>query len=230
MSDLNLDDLIRCLDSHPLAEPPAELHPRIMAAIDRSHARGSRGVAGLLPGWMSEPRLRFATIFGLGLVTGAALLSAVRSGKPDAWNAVRRVDPSHVSGSMIEPDVAREPLETIPISVADGGVTGFADVYRVGDETRFDVSLESSAGSPGALEWSLSFDPAAWEVAGVDRPAGSAGTLAVGTTDVRGSATGPGRVTVAMRRRGAPGAQAIVFQVVQSGRVVFAQSALPATQ
>jgi hypothetical protein len=229
MSNLNLDDLIQCLDSHPLAEPPAELHPRIMAAIARSRPRTSRGVAGLVPRWMSEPRLRFATIFGLGLVTGVALLSAVRSGKPDAWNAVRRVDPAHVSGSMIEPGAGREPLETIPISVADGGVIGSADVYRVGEETRFDVSLESSEESPGPVEWSLSFDPAAWEVAGVDRPAGSDGTLAVGPADVHGSTTGPGRVTVAMRRLDAPGAQAVVFQVVKSGRVVFAHTALPAS-
>ncbi len=224
MSDTNLDDLIRCLDSHPLAEPPAELHARIMDAVGRSGRRASRGVAW---GWMSAPRLRLATTFGLGVVTGAVLLSTARFGKPDAWNATGRVDPSHVSGSMIEPGAGRERLDSIPVSVADGGVTGSTEVYRVGDETRFDVSLESSGSSPGPVEWSLSFDPAVWEVAGVDRPAGSAGTLAVGAAQVRGSATGAGPVTVAMRRLDAPGTQAVVFQVVQSGRVVFERSALP---
>jgi hypothetical protein len=220
MSDPNLDDLIQRLDAFPMAEPPAEMHPRIMAAIGRA-GRPSRG--GTMA-WISAPRLRLATTFGFGLVTGAVLWSAVWFGKPGAWNTARRVDPSHVSGSMVEPAAGREPLETIPISVADGGVSGSADVYRVGDETRFDVSVES----PGPVEWSLSFDPAAWEVAGVGRPTGSAGTLAVGSADVRGSATGPAPVTVAMRRRDAHGAQAVVFQVVQSGRVVFERSALPA--
>ena len=221
MSDPDLDDLIQRLDSFPLAEPPTELHAHIMAAIHRSSLRASRRAAS---GWLSVPRLRLATTFGLGLATGVVLLSVIRLGKPDVWNVVRHVDPSHVTGSMIEPGSGREPLETIPVSVADGAVTGSADVYRVGDETRFDLSLES----PGPVEWSLSFDPAAWEVAGVFRPTGSAGTLAVGPADVRGSATGSGHVTVAMRRLEAAGTQAIVFQVVQSGRVVFERSALPA--
>lgn len=226
MSDPNLEDLIRRLDSHPLVESPADLHPRIMAAIERSGPRAPRGLAGRWTGRVTGPRFRFAASFGLGVAAGVVLLSAVRFDRLGAWNASRTVDPSHVTGSMIEPRVERELLETIPVSVADGGVTGAADVYRVGDETRFDVSVES----PGSVEWSLSFDPAAWEVAGVERPARSAGTITVGTAGVQGSTTGPGPVTVAMRRLDSPGVtQAVVFQVVQSGRVVFERSTLPAS-
>jgi hypothetical protein len=219
MMEPSHDDLIRRLDAHPLAEPPAELHPRIMGAIGQT-GRGVRPQSRGASMWTSPSRLRLVTTFGLGLATGVVLLAAIQFGRPDAWNFSRTVDPSQVSGAMLEPEPDRELLGSLPVSVAQAGVTGSADVYRVGAETRFDLSLQSSQGSP---EWVLSFDPAAWQVSRVERPAGAGGRFAAGPGEVRGSATGTGPLTVVMTRL-APTEQPVVFQIVESGRVVFERS------
>lgn len=231
-----LSRLARSLDSHPAEEPPPSLHARIMGAIDKAapasgarmsapRPRNEHGFGAWFSGGWSGSRLRVATTFGLGLATGAFLLAAIRQERPDAWNFARAVDPSNVSGTMMAPPSEREPLGSVPVDVADGGITGSLEANRFGGETRFDVSI--AAADP--VDWMLSFDPATWEVARIERPSGVIGSFALTPSAVHGSATGPGHVTIVMKQRtknDQPG-QPVLFQIVQSGRVVFERSAPP---
>jgi len=67
--------VVRRLNAEPQVEPPAQLHPRIMAAVDRAEREPLR--AG---GWFASllaPSGRTFATFGMGLAAGVFLLAAV---------------------------------------------------------------------------------------------------------------------------------------------------------
>jgi anti-sigma factor RsiW len=220
--------VVRRLDSHPVQDPPAELHPRVVAALDDAARRRPLGHARRASGWahwLATPRLRVATTFGLGIATGVVLLAAFQFGRSGAWDMARDVDPSRVSGTMVELPAGQEPAVAIPVSVEAGDVTGAIRVAHAGDLTRVDLSLDSE----GPVEWVLSTEPGAWAVTRVERSGGSAGTLSILDGEIRGGHQGQGGVTVTL----SPvheSTQPFVFKIVKSGRVVFERSAPPVTQ
>jgi hypothetical protein len=128
-----LGGIIERLDAVPMVEPPATLHPRIVARIDalpRERTRHEeRGFFAWIGGLLPTPAWRYGSTFGLGLAAGAVVLALVRPGSP--------VDPSHVSGTMTPPAVSG----VVPVSVPAAGVSGSVAVAERGSVTQVRLLL-----------------------------------------------------------------------------------------
>ena len=149
-----LGRLARRLDTHPLTEPPAQLHPRIMAAVDHAVRAPAHapGFAGWLAGMFATPGRRTLSTFGLGLATGVFLLAAVQFGRSGSWEASRGVDPSAISGTMAKPAAA--PQAEIVLDPAVDGVGGLVELSTEHGVTTIRARLEA----PDPVGWTLVFD------------------------------------------------------------------------
>ena len=94
-----LGRIVRRLDSVPLDEPPATLHPRVLEAVDRTgihYSAKSHGDAGFLA-WFRRlipiSPLRYASTFGLGLAAGVVILTVARNSPG--------VDPSQIGRAHV---------------------------------------------------------------------------------------------------------------------------------
>ncbi len=131
--------LVRRLDSVPMIDPPAELHPRVVSAIEstgiRHTARSSEGHGffAWLHRAIATPGLRYASTFGLGLAAGAIILAVVRPGP---------VDPGLVSGTMATP-----PGGSLPVAVPEAGVSGSVVAFDRGPVTQVHLRVD------GGIEW-----------------------------------------------------------------------------
>lgn len=135
--------LVRRLDAVPMAEPPADLHPRVVAAVDASGIRyraGSSDEHGFMA-WLrrafAPPGLRYASTFGLGLAAGAVILAMVRTGQP--------VDPSHVAGTLALP----ASTGSMPVAVPEAGLSGSVAVVDRGPGTQIRLKVDAD----GVTEW-----------------------------------------------------------------------------
>ncbi len=210
------------LDAHPQLEPPSEMHPRIMAAIDAAPApRAYRegGIGAWLSGILAPPRRRLVATFGLGLATGVFLLAAVQFGRSGFPEGFRGVDPSQVSGTLA-PQIASELVASIPVPATEAGADGNVQVFQQGDETVAEVSFLSD--SP--VSWILEFDPARLAVTRVD--AVRQGYFSVSPGQVHGLSIGQDPLKIVFDGRAEP-VQSIVLKVVKDDRVVFERSARP---
>lgn len=146
--------LVRRLDSVPLVDPPAEMHPRIVAALERvertpaarraAHGHHEGGFAAWFFGAFSAPRFRYASTFGLGLAAGAALWVVVQSGR--SADGVRGVDPSLVSGTIATPSRA---TGLLPVAVPEAGVSGSIAVFDRGPGMEVRLKVDGDGGA----EW-----------------------------------------------------------------------------
>lgn len=135
--------LVRRLDSVPMTDLPADLHPRVMAAVDASgirHRVGSsdeHGFGSWLRRAFAPSGLRYASTFGLGLAAGAIILAMVRTGQP--------VDPNHVAGTLASPPATG----SMPVAVPDAGVSGSVAVIDRGPGTQIRLKVDADGGT----EW-----------------------------------------------------------------------------
>jgi len=132
-----LGRIVRRLDSVPMSEPPAELHPRLMSAVDSVGsgppvwAQEEPGFFGWLHRAFGASGLRYASTFGFGLAAGAILLAVVRPAPS--------VDPSQVSGTMATPSVAHGFL---PVSSPGAGINASVAVVEKGPLTQVSLQVE----------------------------------------------------------------------------------------
>ncbi len=217
-----LGRLARRLDGEPLCEPPAELHPRIVSALDAAARRPAvRGRAGH-GGWIERvfaPRRRTATVFGLGLVTGALLLAAIQFGRPAWWSTPVGVDPSHLTGTMSSPRV--EQAASIDLDPAVDGAGGSAQIFVEQGVTVIETRIES----PDPLDWSLQFDPGL-SVSRIDAPSGGAVVLGASPGEVTARHAGAGTFRIVLSGRVDP-VESVVLKVIKDGRVVAERPASP---
>jgi len=211
----------RRLDAEPMTEPPAELEPRILDTIHgmprphASHAPSDGGISTWFKGFLAAPKLRPWSTFGLGLAAGAFLFAAVQYGRPGAWDLARDIDPSQVSGSMIEP-AGREPVGSVTVNIPSGAITGSAVVYQAGSEIGVDVTLQSTV----AIEWVVEFDGEAWALQRVEKKGDATRAFASNAGSVRGLHTGEGGVKLVFSGP-ADAAKSCVLKVFQDGQPVF---------
>lgn len=138
--------LVRRLDSVPMADPPAGLHPRVVSAVDAlgiRHTSRSHEGHGFFP-WLraaiAPPGLRYASTFGLGLAAGAIILAVVRPGQP--------VDPSQVSGTLATPDASGY----MPVAVPGAGVSGSVAVVDRGPVTQVHLKVDADGGTEWVID------------------------------------------------------------------------------
>lgn len=134
-----LSRLVRRLDSVPMVDPPAELHPRVVSAVDASGARSheEHGFVAWLRHAFAPLGLRYGSIFGLGLAAGAIILAVFRPGLP--------VNPSQVSGTLANPGS----VGSMPVAVPEAGVSGSVAVVVRGPVTQVHLQVDGQAGT----EW-----------------------------------------------------------------------------
>ncbi|HXV12681.1 MAG TPA: hypothetical protein VEC56_00615 [Candidatus Krumholzibacteria bacterium] len=138
----HLRRLVSRLDSVPMVDPPAELYPRVVSAVDASGIRHARsheehGFWAWLRHAFAPPGLRYASTFGLGLAAGAFVLALVRPGTP--------VDPSQVSGTLANPGATG----SMPVAVPEAGVWGSVAVVDRGPVTQVHLQVDGQGGT----EW-----------------------------------------------------------------------------
>ena len=135
--------LVRRLDSVPMDDPPADLRPRVVAAVDAlgvrhtSRASNEHGFFSWLRAAIAPQGLRYASTFGLGLAAGAVILAVVRPGQP--------VDPSQVSGTLATPGATG----SMPVAVPEAGVSGSVAVVDRGPVTQVRLKVDAD----GGIEW-----------------------------------------------------------------------------
>ncbi len=139
----DLSRLVRRLESVPMMDPPAYLHPQVMDAIDASEIRYApraseeRGFFSWLRAIGTRRGLGYASTFGLGLAAGAIVLAVIRPFP---------VDPGQVSGALTTPHQLEGAL---PVDVPEAGVNGSVRVVDRGTVTQVRLQVDSQSGT----EW-----------------------------------------------------------------------------
>lgn len=201
------------LSADPMPEPPAQLEPRILDAIEQAGIRRPVPMAAPRRGFFSFG-LRPWSTFGLGLAAGALIVAVIQYNRPGIWEAGRAVDPGSVSGSMVSD--GRSPVGSIPVETKDGTVSGSATIYQQGPDMVVQVQLQSTV----AVEWKVAFDGDAWTLERVERQETATAAFVANRASVQGLHTGEGGVTLVFS--GSPdAAQAVVFTILQGGQPVF---------
>lgn len=136
--------LVRRLESVPMVDPPAHLHPRVMDSVDASgirytpRASDERGFFSWLRAIGTRRGLGYASTFGLGLAAGAVVLAVVRP--------IPVVDPGQVSGAITTP----HQLEgVLPVAVPEAGIHGSVHVFDRGSITEVHLKVDDRPG----MEW-----------------------------------------------------------------------------
>lgn len=212
-----LGRLLHRLDAHPQAQPPAELHPRIMAAVDRTvRAPAAGGFSAWLGSVLGARRRRTLATFATGLATGVFLLAAVQFG--GGWEAARGVDPGAVSGT-IAPPAARE--GAIVLDPAADGLSGSFELWIEQGVTVISAHLETAQ----AVDWTLGFDPGL-AVSRIEAPRDAAVVFGARGGEVHARHSGAGAYKIVLSGRAEP-VQSVVLQVVRDGEVVVERAASP---
>jgi hypothetical protein len=206
--------LVQKLDADPMPEPPAELEPRIFAALQRSEVRRAVLAARTRSGFFSFGPLGSWSKFGLGLATGMLIIAAIQLGRPGIRGAGRDVSPSSVSGSMVPEE--KNAVAAIPVETKEGTVSGAATIFRDGDNMVVRLQLQSTV----PVEWKLAFDGDAWSLLEVERHGSATAAFASNRASIQGLHTGEGGFTLVFS--GAPeAAKALVLSLLQDGQTVF---------
>lgn len=214
----DLARVVRRLDAQPMAEPPAELHPRVMSALEHAvRIPARRGFAGWFAGVSASSRRRTLSTFGLGIATGVFLLAAVQFGGSGSWDAIRGVDPSFLSGTMAPP--ATDPVARIDLDAAADGLGGVIEMSTVQGVTVIEARLESA----DPVTWTLDFEPGL-AVSRIEAPAGSAFGASSGEIHARHAGSGNYRIVLSGR---ADPVESVVLKVVRDGQVVVERPAAP---
>jgi anti-sigma factor RsiW len=205
-----LAGVIRGLDAVPAVEPPAHLHPRVMAAIEQAAAPAREH-----GGWMPVSLRRFLPAFGAGLVTGVFLFAAVQFGRNAA------VDPAMLSGSMTPPSQTGAVVGSIDLTGVPGGLFGRIELSTRPGGTVVDARLESAE----PVDWVLETGPGL-RVDGVTIPSGSPAGFGASPHEVHGSHAGDGTYRITLTGDADP-VQTIVLKIVKDGHVVAERPAVP---
>jgi anti-sigma factor RsiW len=204
--------LVEKLDADPMPEPPAELEPRILNAVE--HVTHRRAPVGSPRRGFFSFTLRPWSSFGLGLAAGALILALIQNGRPGIWNAARDVSPVSVSGSMVSDRGST--IASIPVETEQGTVSGEATIEEQGSNMVVRVRLQSTV----PVEWHLDFDGGAWTLLRVEREGTATAEFSADRSFVQGVHTGEGGVTLVFSGS-ADAAQAVVLKLLQSGQAVF---------
>jgi hypothetical protein len=215
-----LSQMSRRLDADPMADPPAELEPRILNTINQLPARAPAQAEPRFPAWLKSflaPRLRPWSTFGLGLAAGIFLFAAIQYGRPDFWDVARDIDASNMSGSIVRKGAPEnDPVALIPIETTSGTASGSLAARDDGENVRVDIVLQSTV----AVEWLLSFDADALTLLRVDRQGVATHAFAANRSSVRGLHTGEGGVTLVFSGP-AEAANTLELKLLRDGQPVF---------
>lgn len=216
----NLGRVVHRLDAEPLADPPAELHPRIMGAVDRAERApaAAPGPSGWLAGLLAPPRRRTVATFGLGLATGVFLLAVVQFGGSGSWDAVRGIDPGAVSGTMVPPP---QRAGAIVLEPASDGLRGSVELSTEQGVTVIKAHLEA----PDPVDWTLGFG-SSLTVRRIEAPGSAAVVFGARGGEVHARHAGTGDYTIVLNGRAEP-VESVVLKVVKDGQVVVERTALP---
>jgi len=205
--------VVRRLNAEPQVEPPAQLHPRIMAAVDRAEREPLR--AG---GWFASllaPSGRTFATFGMGLAAGVFLLAAVQWGRSGSWDTMRGLDPSAVSGTMSRPAPGDAAIPLDPAS----GLEGSVKLSTEQGVTVIRAHLDASA----PVDWTLDFGTGL-SVRQVEAPDAAAVVFGAPAGELRGRHTGQGDYKIVLSGRADP-VESVVLKVVRDGQVVSERAA-----
>ena len=218
-----LGRVVRSLEARPLVEPPPQLHPRIMAAVDgavRSPAPEA-GLAGWMQGLFAPRRRRVLGTFAMGLATGVFLLAAVQFGRSGSWEASRGIDPAALSGTMSSP--TPPPDAAIVLDAAADGLDGSIKLYTEHGVTVIDARLDA----PHPVDWTLGFG-GDLAVSRIEAPGGAA-VFGASEGEVHGRQTGAGTYRIVLSGRAEP-VESVVLKVVRDGGVLVERTASPVRQ
>ena len=208
----SLARVVEKLNHDPMPEPPAELEPRILDAVQRESVRRPVQMAPVRKGFFSF-KLRPWSTFGLGLAAGVLIFAVIQEGRPGMWSA-RTVDPGSVSGSMVSDE--RATLGSIPVETDKGTVSGAATIEEQGSNMVVRLRLQSTV----PIEWHVDFDGDSWSLLRVEREGTGTSAFAANRTSVQGLHTGEGGVTLVFHGT-RDAAQAVVLKLLQAGEPVF---------
>jgi anti-sigma factor RsiW len=209
----SLTRVVEKLNHDPMPEPPTELEPRILDAVQRESVRRPVQMAPVRKGFFSY-KLRPWSTFGLGLAAGVLIFAAVQQGRSGMWNAGHNVDPGSVSGSIVSDEHAS--LGSIPIDTEKGTVSGGASIEEQGSNVVVRLRLQSTV----PVEWHLDFDGTAWALLKVEREGNGTAAFAANRSSVQGLHTGEGGVTLVFSGS-RDAAQAVVLKLLEAGNPVF---------
>jgi hypothetical protein len=197
------------LGADPMPEPPAELEPRILDALQRSDVHRSGARAPVRRGFFRFGPLRGWSTFGLGLAAGMLLIVVIEFARPG-----QDISPSSVSGSMAPTE--RNIIASIPVETKAGTASGNATISRDGDNMVVRLQLQSTV----PVEWKLAFDGGAWSLLKIERQGSATAAFAANQNSVQGLHTGEGAFTLVFAGA-ADAANAVVLTLLQDGQTVF---------
>lgn len=212
----SLGGLVRQLNAHPEVEPPAELHHRVVAAVDAAMTATPHRTPARR--WRSPFRMRGLAPFLFGVVTGVFLLAAIQFDRSGAFDFAKGFNPSEVGGTMAPPAGIR-PVGSIDIPADEAGVSGKVDLLAGGSQAVAEVSFDSDT----PVSWIIDHDPG---LAVTRVETGKGGTFSVVPGEVQAVHPGHGQQEIVFSGR-AKSIQSIVLKVVKDGHVVFERSAVP---
>lgn len=212
----SLKGVLERIDADPLVDPPLELRQRILDAIPFGQLPAGDRSTGLDTGesrwvrWLSvlfpQPTMRYAGIFGLGLVFGVIVFTA--------GSLMDSPPPANLQGTMMVLD--GEAGESIGhLEVEAPGVSGHIDVRSSANH----IVAECTIGSSSQIEWALSYN-ADVVLESISRADG--GLVGVRTTDtgIRFTHSGDGRYTIVFARDPAVTESPLVL-VTSGGQTIY---------
>jgi|GEM_PF-3905795 len=152
--------IARAFALSPVADPPADLRARTLAAINGAmHHRGRPHRSSAMPAWMRRmlggfrPRLVPVFMTGLALGAFAVWLLVPHAGM---FHQYHLLDISHISGTMVpvQGTVDFVLIDSLQFDVS--GTKGVARFYRGQDRHHTDhVVVDVDIQGPGDLDWRL---------------------------------------------------------------------------
>jgi hypothetical protein len=202
--------------------PPPHLETRILSRVP-----WRQGQAGPAPGgfferagrWFRPPALRYAAVFGCGIVTGLLLYFAINFNGGDAGGEFNN---AYSTGTMRQITEVEGLTQTQDHRVDIDQARGQVSLYESENILLTEVLLDA----PWTIRWTLQFDPKDVVFEGYRRFDNETGDIDVARSEMRVSQTGDARYLFFFTRK-APSVDPMVIRLFAADRLLLEQPLTP---
>jgi hypothetical protein len=215
--------VLNAVDQSEEPEPPSHLEERILAAVPWGRYPTHRGVherSHFWDRWFLGPRLRYAAVFGFGIVFGILVYAAMSY---DADRSGRRLDNSDFFGTMIQNEKSDGFKETNAFAVDFAEVSGRV-VLRQSDRM---LLTEVALDSPKKIEWTVQYDADDLSLVGYQRLDGGTDRVVSAQSEMRVVQSGDARYLIYFTRMDDP-LTPIIVRIFSADQLLLEQLLTPA--